>query len=210
MTSERASSATLPVLLDAIGLQVEVARLGREVTRDHPDGVLLVGVLKGALIFLADLVRAIGDVPIEVDFMAISRYAPDSGRVRIVQDLRTAIGGRDVVLVEDIVDTGLTMTYLLSCLRERDPRSIEVCALIDRPERRIVPVDVRYRGIEAEGHVFALGYGLHFRDLYRNLPFVVCGERDALVERPDAYVGDLYGRTGPGGAPAPSGAGFSA
>lgn len=189
---------------------MEVDRLGREVARDHPNGVLLVGVMKGALIFLADLVRAVRGVPVEVDFISISRFAPDSGRVKILQDLQTDIGGRDVVVVEDIVDTGLTLTYLLSCLRERDPRGLEVCALIDRPERRIVPVDVRYRGIEAEGSVFALGYGLHFRDLYRNLPFVVRGERDVLLAQPDRYVADLYGRADAEGSRTPAGAGSCA
>ncbi len=173
-----------------------MGRLGRELTRDHPDGLLLVGVLRGALIFLADLVRAVHAVPVEVDFISISRFAPDTGRVKILHDLRSEIGGRDVVIVEDIVDTGLTLAYLMKHLGEHAPRTLEACALIDRPERRIVPIEVRYTGIEVEGDVFALGYGLHFRDLYRNLPFVVRGDRDALVERPEEYVADLYGGSG--------------
>ncbi len=193
MWSSEATGTPPPVLLDTTRLRMEVERLGGELERDHPGGVLLVGVLKGALIFLSDLLRAVRAVPVQVDFISISRFAPDSGRVKILHDLRTDIGGLDVVVVEDIVDTGLTLTYLMQHLRERGPRSIEACALIDRPERRIVPIDVRYRGIEVAGDVFALGYGLHFRDLYRNLPFVVRGERDALLERPDRYVADLYG-----------------
>jgi len=163
--------------------------------------------MKGALIFLADLARAVQGVHVEVDFISISRFAPDSGRVKILQDLQTDIGGRDVVIVEDIVDTGLTLTYLLSCLRERAPRRLDVCALIDRPERRIVPVDVHYRGIEAEGSTFALGYGLHFRELYRNLPFVARGERDVLLVQPDRYVGELYGSAGARRTQAAAGAG---
>lgn len=187
------------VLLDATTLRTEVERLGRELTRDHPEGLLLVGVLRGALIFLADLARAVQQVPVEIDFISISRFAPDTGRVKILHDLRSEIGGRDVVVVEDIVDTGLTLTYLMKHLGEHAPRRLEACALIDRPERRIVPIDVRYRGIEVEGDVYALGYGLHFRDLYRNLPFVVRGERDALVTRPEEYVADLYGGGAGGG-----------
>ena len=146
-------------------------RLGAEIEADHPDGVVLVGVLKGALLFVADLARAILDVPVEVDFISISRFAPDSGRVKILHDLGTDIGGRDVVLVEDIVDTGLTLAYLTSQLAMREPRSLSTCALLDRPGRRIVPQDLRYRGVELVDE-FVLGYGLHVRDLYRNLPFV--------------------------------------
>jgi len=181
----------LRVLLDEATLHAEVARLGREIDRDHPDGVVLVGVLKGALLFLADLVRAV-TVPVVVDFIAISRFAADSGRVRIVQDLALDIGGLDVVVVEDIVDTGLTLAYLLGRLAERNPRRLEVCTLLDRPVRRIVPQEVRYRGVEI-GDVFVLGYGLHHHDLYRNLPFVVEGDRDAVAARPDVYVGEVYG-----------------
>src|SRR5262249_13950366 len=149
-----------------------VRRLGDAIAADHPDGVVLVGVLKGALIFLSDLARAITTVDVRVDLIAISRYAPDSGRVRILKDLDVEITGRDVVLVEDIVDTGLTVGYLLAHLRERAPRRLEVCAFLDRATRRIVPLPVRYVGAEI-GDVFVLGYGLHVADLYRNLPRVV-------------------------------------
>ncbi|HYL52351.1 MAG TPA: phosphoribosyltransferase family protein, partial [Acidimicrobiia bacterium] len=168
-----------------------VRRLGQEIAEDHPDGVVLVGVLKGALIFLADLVRAIPDIAVEVDFMSISRFAPDSGRVRILHDLETDIGGRDVVIVEDIVDTGLTLAYLSGQLLARGPRRLHTCTLLDRPSRRIVPQEVRYRGVVLTNE-YVLGYGLHVRDLYRNVPYVIAADRDVLVARPDAYVRDVY------------------
>jgi len=184
------------VLLSQDALAEHVAALGRRIAADHPDGVVLVGVLKGALVFLADLARAIPDVDVEIDFLAISRYAPDSGRVRILMDLEADIEGRDVVLVEDMVDTGLTLAYLLRHLEERRPRTVDVCTLLDRPVRRIVPLDVRYAGEEI-GDVFVLGYGLHHADLYRNLPFVVTADRAVVVDRPEAYVAALYGRESP-------------
>ena len=179
------------VLLDRAAIEVHVERLGREIARDHPDGVVLVGVLKGALIFLADLARAIPGVDVTVDFMSISRFAPDSGRVKILHDLESDIGGRDVVIVEDIVDTGLTLAYLVGQLSARGPRRLSTCALLDRPLRRIVPQPVDYRGFEL-GHEYVLGYGLHVHDLYRNVPYVVAADRDLLVGAPDAYVDDLY------------------
>ncbi len=180
-------------LLSRADLEARVARLGREIEADHPNGVLLVGVLKGALIFLADLARAIRNVPVEVDFIAISRYAPDTGRVRILKDLEADVAGRDVVMVEDIVDTGLTLSYLIRQLEARGPRSIDVCTLLDRPARRIVPLAVRYRGEEIPD-VFVLGYGLHYADLYRNLPVVVEADPRALRDDPAAFVPALYRR----------------
>jgi hypoxanthine phosphoribosyltransferase len=183
---------------DAIARHVE--RLGREIERDHPDGVVLVGVLKGALLFLADLARAMQDVPVEIDFISISRFAPDSGRVKILHDLQLDLIGRDVVIVEDIVDTGLTLAYLVRQLRARGSRRVDACALLDRPVRRIVPQEVRYRGVEVADE-YLLGYGLHHRDLYRNLPFVVRADRAALDRRPDVHVARLYG-----GRPAGEGA----
>jgi hypoxanthine phosphoribosyltransferase len=179
------------VLLDQTAIARHVRRLGQEIAEDHPDGVVLVGVLKGALIFLADLVRAVPDIAVEVDFMSISRFAPDSGRVRILHDLETDIGGRDVVIVEDIVDTGLTLAYLSGQLEARGPRRLHTCTLLDRPSRRIVPQEVRYRGVVLTNE-YVLGYGLHVRDLYRNVPYVIAADRDVLVARPDAYVGDVY------------------
>jgi len=187
------------VLLDRERIEQTVRALGREIAADHPDGVLLVGVLKGALIFCADLARTMLDVPVEVDFMSISRFAPDSGRVKILHDLSTDIGGRDVVLVEDIVDTGLTLAYLMQQLSDRNPRRLAACALLDRPARRIVPQDVRYRGLELVGDEFVLGYGLHIRELYRNLPIVVSAQRDAVLADPAVYVDELYGARFGGG-----------
>ena len=180
------------VVLDADALAGHVARLGAEIEQDHPDGVLLIGVLKGALIFVADLARAITGVPVELDFISISRFAPDSGRVKILHDLDSDIGGRDVVVVEDMVDTGLTLAYLMGQLRDRGPRSLSACTLLDRPSRRIVPHDLRYRGLVLEDE-FVLGYGLHANDLYRNLPFIVAGDRAVVASTPGAYVEQLYG-----------------
>lgn len=168
-----------------------VARMGAEIARDHPDGVVLVAVLKGSIVFLADLVRRL-DVSAEIDFIAISHFAPDSGRVRIVKDLEVDIAGRDVVLVEDIVDTGLTLTYLIRHLEEQDPRQVRVCTLLDRLRRRIVPVEIAYRGFEIDDE-FVLGYGLDFAQRYRNLRQVVAGDVRGLQADADLHVDALYG-----------------
>ncbi len=181
------------VVLDEGALRERVTALAAQISADHPDGVVLVGVLKGALVFLADLARAIRAVDVELDFLAISRYAPDSGRVRILQDLALDVAGRDVVLVEDLIDTGLTLAYLLGHVRDRGPRRVEVCALLDRAERRIVPLEVRYVGIEVPGDAFLLGYGLHFAERYRNLPVVVAVDQAAVRADPDAYLGIYQG-----------------
>jgi len=161
-----------------------------EVSEAHEDGVVLVAVLKGSVPFLADMARALAVVPV-FDFMAVSAYAPDSGRVRIVKDLDTDISGRDVVLVEDIIDTGLTLHFLLAEIGRRGPRSIEACALLDRTSRRIIPVPVRYAGFEI-GDEFVLGYGLGYTERYRNLDRVVVADMAVLREDPDAYVASLY------------------
>jgi hypoxanthine phosphoribosyltransferase len=190
--------AAARVLLDQATLRARVEDLARRIAADSPDGVVLVGVLKGALVFLADLARAIQAVDVQIDFLAISRYAPDSGRVRILQDLELDVAGRDVVLVEDLVDTGLTLAYLLAHVRQRGPRRLEVCALLDRSARRIVPLDVRYVGLEVPGDAFVLGYGLHYGERYRNLPVIVEADRVALAADPDAYL-DVYGARGTAG-----------
>jgi hypoxanthine phosphoribosyltransferase len=156
----------------------------------YTDGVVLVAVLKGSVPFLADVTRAMTIVP-EVDFMSITHYAPDSGRVRIIKDLDIDISGRDVVLVEDIIDTGLTLTYLLNELERREPRSVAACTLLDKAVRRIVPTPVEYVGFEIEDH-FVLGYGLDYAERYRNLDRVIAGDLETLRGDPDAYVNELY------------------
>jgi len=180
------------VLHDSRELATAVARLGHELSAAYPDGVLLVAVLKGSVLFLADLARQV-TVPCEVDFLAISTYTEGTGRVRIVMDLDHDVHGRHVVLVEDIVDTGLTCTYVLGELGRRGPASLEVCTLFDRRTRRIVPVAVRFSGF-AVGDELLLGYGLDVAGRYRNLPFVAAGDPRALETDPDAHVAALYGR----------------
>jgi hypoxanthine phosphoribosyltransferase len=155
-------------------LQRRVRELGEEISRDY-DGkdLFLVGVLKGAVFFLSDLMREI-DVPCEVDFMAVASYGSStdsSGVVRILKDLDATIEGRDVLIVEDIIDSGLTLSYLLRTLRAREPRSLEVCALLTKPERRKVDLPIRYTGFEIPNK-FAIGYGLDHAERYRNLPYV--------------------------------------
>ena len=180
------------VLIPTDVLRAGVERLAVELSEAYGDGVLLVAVLKGSVPFLADLVRALTIVP-EVDFLAISAYAPDTGRVRLVKDLEADIAGRDVVLVEDIVDTGLTLTYVLGELARRGPRSLEVCALLDKATRRIVPTPVRFVGFTV-GDDFVVGYGLDFAERYRNLDLVAAGDLAALRIDPDAHVDQFYAR----------------
>jgi hypoxanthine phosphoribosyltransferase len=182
---------TLRELISAEELAQAVRRLGSELSAAYPDGVLLVAVLKGSVPFLADLVRQVL-TPCEVDFLAISRYSPGTGRVRIIKDLEVDIAGRDVVLVEDIVDTGLTLTYILGELGRREPRSLEVCAQLDKRVRRIVPTDVKFRGFEIPDE-FVLGYGLDFDERYRNLGRVVSGDVSTLRGAANAYVSELFG-----------------
>lgn len=188
-------SGTSEILLEPSVLAARVQDLARRIAADHPDGVVLVGVLKGALLFTADLARALGRLrpapETLVDFLAISRYAPDSGRVRLLRDVDLDIGGRAVVLVEDLVDTGLTSAYLLGHLRSLGPASLEVCTLLDRADRRIVPVAPRYVGETIPGDAFVLGYGLHVGERYRNLPMVVRADRALLDAQPDACL-SLY------------------
>lgn len=181
------------VILDRVDLASTVQRLGAEISADHPDGVVLIGVLKGALIFLADLARTV-TVPTEIDFLALSRYAPDSGRVRLLKDVDVDVEGRAVILVEDLVDTGLTLAYLRRLLTERGARSIDICTLLDRSDRRIVPLPLRYVGQDI-GDAYVLGYGLHHANRYRNLPVVLRGDRVLLSENPDAYLAVGYGDT---------------
>jgi hypoxanthine phosphoribosyltransferase len=177
------------VLFTAGEIQARVRALGEAITTDYAGRTpVLISILKGAAMFHADLLRAI-DLSVSVDFMSISSYgARSAGVVRIMKDLDEDIVGRDVILVEDIVDTGLTATYLLSALGAREPASLEICTLLDKSARRITPVPVRYRGFECPD-VFVLGYGLDFEEVYRNLPYIIAAnDMEALAEDPLALV----------------------
>ena len=178
------------VLFGPDDIRAAVDRLARDVSAAHDDGVVLVAVLKGSVIFLADLVRRLTITPV-IDFLAVSSYSEGAPRVQIMKDLETDIAGRDVVLVEDIIDTGLSLTWLLEELRRRAPRSIDVCALVDKPARRLVPVDVRWIGLTVE-EPYVCGYGLDVAERYRNLDVIAAADTAVLAEDPDAYVHALY------------------
>ncbi len=162
------------ILVQPDDLKQRVRTLGEQVTAEYADrDLLLVGVLKGAVFFLADLMRHI-EIPCEVDFMAVSSYGSatdSSGVVRILKDLDTAIEDRHVLIVEDIVDSGLTLSYLLKNLRTRRPASLEVCALMQKLDVQQVPLDIKYKAFEIPP-VFVVGYGLDYGERFRNLPFV--------------------------------------
>ncbi len=174
MSQTELESAISEVLVDEQTLRARVAELGEEISADYEGrDLLLVGVLKGAVFFMADLMRAL-TVPCEVDFMAISSYGAttdSSGVVRILKDLDVPLEGRHVLVVEDIIDSGLTLSYLMRTLSAREPASLEVCALLTKPERREIEIPVRYVGFEIPNR-FVVGYGLDFGERYRNLPFV--------------------------------------
>jgi hypoxanthine phosphoribosyltransferase len=162
------------VLVSSEDLARRVAELGAEISRDYEGrDLVMVGVLKGAVVFIADLMRHL-TVPCEIDFMAVTSYGSStdsSGVVRILKDLDASIEGRDVLIVEDIIDSGLTLQYLIRNLKVRSPRSLEVCALLTKPERRRVDLPTRYVGFEIPNR-FAIGYGLDHSQKYRNLDFV--------------------------------------
>jgi hypoxanthine phosphoribosyltransferase len=167
------------VLIEADAIAARIRELGTAIARDYAGrDLLLICVLKGAIFFLSDLMRAI-ELPLEIDFMAISSYGAStdsSGVVRILKDLDASIEGRDVLIVEDIIDSGLTLSYLVRTLRGRKPASLEICALLTKPDRRQADVPVRYIGFEIPDR-FVVGYGLDFAERYRNLPYVgVLGE----------------------------------
>lgn len=186
------TAAAVRPVHDAATLARTAQRLGAELSAAYPEGLLLVAVLNGSTFFLADLVRRL-TVPCQVDFLGISAYAAGTGRVRILKDLDEDVLGRHVVLVEDVVDTGLTCTYILGELRRRGPESLEVCTLFDRRTRRIVPVPLRFVGFETSEELL-VGYGLDVAGRYRNLPSVASVDPGPLATDPDAYVADLYGR----------------
>jgi hypoxanthine phosphoribosyltransferase len=162
------------ILLDADTIAARVAELGAQLSADYAErNPVLLSVLKGAVVFLADLMRSM-DVPSSIDLMEVSSYGAStetSGQVRILKDLSSSIEGRDVVVVEDIIDTGLTLNYLLRYLAERRPASISVCCLLDKPARRLAELDIEYRGFTIPDR-FVVGYGLDYDERYRNLPYI--------------------------------------
>ena len=183
------------VLLTADEISATVARLATQMSARYDDGVVLIGVLRGSVPFLADLVRAM-TVPVSVDFMAITPYTPGSGRVRLLKDLDLDIAGRDAVIVEDIVDTGLSTAFLRTELERRNPRSVAVCTLFDRRIRRVVPVGIDFAGVEV-ADTFVIGYGLDHEGRYRNLRLVAAADVELLAADPDVYVPVFYGSPNP-------------
>lgn len=192
-----ATASPAEVLVSRAELASRVGELGTELSRDFgdaPSPPVFVGLLKGSTLFLADLVRAVR-LDVAVDFMSISSYGepgPQSGVVRIVKDLEQDLSGRDVVIVEDIVDTGLTLNYLRQTLSQRGPRSLSAVTLLDRTARRIVPVELEHRGFEIPD-VFVVGYGLDFQGRYRNVPEILAVRDVArLANDPLLLVGPLF------------------
>lgn len=173
----------LRVLISDVEIQLRVAAIGAQITKDYRDGdLILIGILKGAFIFVADLARAI-QRPVRMDFIGISSYGKgktSSGEVKLTKDLDTSIEGANVILVEDIVDTGVTLSYLIGLLDNRKPRSIRVAALLDKPDRRLRPVQVGYTGFKIPDE-FVVGYGLDFAEDYRGLKDIcVLSEGEAV------------------------------
>lgn len=166
-------------------LEATVARLGREITRDYQGKTpMMVAVLKGAFIFMADLVRQV-DIPCTLDFMCVSSYGKGmstSGQVKIIKDLDTTIEGKDVIIVEDILDSGVTLSYLMDLLRARKPASIRLCTLFDKPARHKVDIHIDYKGMEVPNE-FIVGYGLDYAEVYRNYP-------EIAVLKPQVYTED--------------------
>jgi len=163
------------ILITEQQIQDKVRELGLKISADYSEtSVTLVSVLKGSLPFMADLMRAI-EIPLQIDLMEVSSYGgattETSGLVRILKDLSSSIEGKDVLIVEDIIDTGLTLNYLLRYLRGKNPRSLRICALLDKPARRLVEIQIDYLGFTIPDE-FVVGYGLDFAEYYRNLPFI--------------------------------------
>ncbi len=173
---------SMRVLLSAEQIQARIVELGAQIDRDYPDSTLyLVAILKGACFFLADLARAISR-PARIDFIGISSYGKgktSSGEVKLTKDLDSSIEGADVLIVEDIVDSGVTLNYLMQVLRQRRPRTLRIAALLDKPDRRIRPVDVAYTGFQIPDE-FVIGYGLDYAENYRNLSDI------CILEEPPA------------------------
>lgn len=172
----------LKILISEEELQEKVKELGKKITEDYKDkDLMIVGVLKGCVIFLSDLIREI-DLPLTMDFMVVSSYGSStksSGVVRIIKDLEKDIAGKDVLIVEDIVDTGLTLNYLIDYLKSRNANSVKICTLLEKPDRRKAQVELEYVGFRIPDE-FVVGYGLDYAEVYRNLPFV-------CILKPEVY-----------------------
>ncbi|KUO70947.1 MAG: hypoxanthine phosphoribosyltransferase [Clostridia bacterium BRH_c25] len=170
------------ILISEEEIAKRVKELGKQLTEVYEGReLLIVGILKGCMLFLSDLVRSI-DLPLTMDFMVVSSYGnttKSSGVVRIIKDLEREIEGKDVLIVEDIVDTGLTLSYLIENFKTRNPKSVKVCSLLDKPDRRMAKVDIEYIGFTIPDE-FVVGYGLDYSEVYRNLPFV-------CVLKPEVY-----------------------
>ncbi len=162
------------ILISTDEIHERIKELGHQITKDYEGkNLMLVGILKGAVIFMSELAQNI-DLPITMDFMAVSSYgrsSQSSGVVRIIKDLDSHIEGKDILIIEDIIDTGLTLNYLTENLKKRGPKSVKICTLLDKPERREVEVPVDYVGFEVPDE-FIVGYGLDYAEKYRNLPYV--------------------------------------
>lgn len=173
------------VFLTPGDLQKRISELGQQISKDYRGkNPILVGALRGVICFMADLIRSIS-VPLEVDFIAVSSYSKESrdqGLVRVVKDLDRPITGRNVIFVEDVVDTGLTLNYLMNSLRARQPASLEVCVLFDRTARRLIDIPLKYKGFNLPDY-FVVGYGLDHQEKYRNLPYVGILKPDILFNR---------------------------
>ncbi|HZM91462.1 MAG TPA: hypoxanthine phosphoribosyltransferase [Blastocatellia bacterium] len=174
----------LKVLIDADRLQARVREIGQQITSDYAGKNLhLVGVLKGACVFLSDLMRSI-DLPLSLDFIGISSYGAStksSGEVRITKDLDVSLANKDVLIVEDIIDTGLTLNYMANIFRSREVSSLAIAALLDKPDRHEIQIDAQYIGFTIPNH-FVVGYGLDVGEMYRNLPFI------GIPENPDKLL----------------------
>jgi hypoxanthine phosphoribosyltransferase len=172
--SDNQTAGVGPILIPEAQIQSRVAELGAQISRDYAGkDLVLIGILKGVVLFMADLLRAL-EIPAIVDFMSISRFGPSEetrGAARLLKDLDLAIEGRDVLVVEILIDTGFTLSYMLRTLSARLPASLGVCVLLDRPKRRLIDVPLDYVGFEAPED-FLVGYGLHFREMYRQLPYI--------------------------------------
>lgn len=176
------NSDILKILINQSQIKEKVKELGEKITNDYKDkNLMVVGILKGCVVFLSDLIREI-NLPLTMDFMVVSSYGSStksSGVVRIVKDLEKDIAGKDILIVEDIVDTGLTLNYLVDYLKSRNASSVKICTLLEKPDRRKAQVDLEYVGFHIPDE-FVVGYGLDYAETYRNLPFV-------CILKPEVY-----------------------